>query len=60
MSSAFMDLKGQEWSEMPTGHKDSYSWNLLWTWSKPKVCVCDDIQSRVLPCFSSLAAAADK
>ena len=32
-----MDIKGEEWSQLPQGHKDSYSWNLLWTWSKPKV-----------------------
>jgi hypothetical protein len=41
-----MDIKEQEWSEMPAGHKDSYSWNLLWTWSKPKV------SSGMLWCFA--------
>lgn len=31
--------KGDEeaWIEMPATHKDSYAWNLLWTWSKPKI-----------------------
>ena len=46
VSGAFMDIKEQEWSEMPAGHKDSYSWNLLWTWSKPKV------SSGMLCCFA--------
>ena len=37
VSGAFMLLEGGAWSEMPGGHKDSYAWNLLWTWSKPKI-----------------------
>jgi hypothetical protein len=37
VSGAFMHLEGGAWSEMPGGHKESYAWNLLWTWSKPKI-----------------------
>jgi len=39
VSNAFMDLrKGDvDWTEMPSGHKDNQSWNMLWTWSKPKI-----------------------
>jgi hypothetical protein len=32
-----MDDTSQGWIEMPATHKDSYAWNLLWTWSKPKI-----------------------
>ena len=41
VSGAFMGLKEQGWSELPSGHKDSYAWNMLWTWSKPKIAWAD-------------------
>jgi len=41
VSEAFVQLKEQGWGEMPSGHKESYAWNMLWTWSKPKIVWAD-------------------
>ena len=37
VNEGFAALRDQQWCAMPSGHQQSYAWNMLWTWSKPKI-----------------------